>query len=235
MFLEYTEVYYLTNMLVAGIDEAGRGPVIGPLVISGVILEDGHLLELTEMGLTDSKLLTKKKREVLYEKITNLAIEHYSIIIPASEIDKQMTQGVNLNRIEKNTIIEILSKLKKWTTAYVDACDVNAQRFQMQLYHAVQRKIIAEHSADLKYPVVSAASIIAKVTRDQKIKELHNDFGIDFGSGYPNDPKTTAFIKTYYSEFKEMPHIVRRCWQTTKKIIVDSEQISIERFFYKTK
>jgi len=218
-------------MYIAGIDEAGRGPVLGPLVIAGVVLREKDLDPLVEEGLTDSKLMPKVKREAMYTDILKLAVDYQVVIIEANEIDSMRHQATNLNRIEINAIIKMLGSLTQWKKAFVDACDRNANRLQLILRKNVQENIIAEHFADVKYPVVSAASVVAKVIRDQEIEKAHEVFGVDFGSGYSHDRKTNQFLMDYYSEHGELPVIARKSWETSKKVIRIHEQSSLDEFF----
>ena len=218
-------------MYLAGVDEAGRGPVLGPLVIAGVVLHKDVIDDLVEKGLTDSKFLQKETREILYDEIIAKAIDYKVIIIEAQEIDAQRLSAINLNRIELNTMANILTSLKDWSKAYVDACDPNAKKFELTLKNIVNTNIVAEHFADKKYPIVSAASVIAKVIRDREIEKAHIEFGVDFGSGYPHDPKTNQFLTDYYSKHGELPIVARKSWETSKKVIRMKEQSLLENFF----
>jgi len=216
-------------MNLAGVDEAGRGPVLGPLVVAGVVLPKKALEELVALGLADSKCLTRAKREILYDEIIRKAVDHKIVILPAATIDSKR-HTINLNKIELEAVIEILGSLNHWTQAFIDAFDKNNERLQLILRQNFEKEIIAEHFADVNYPVVSAASVIAKVTRDREIDKLHELFGVDFGSGYPSDPKTNKFLEDYYSSHKDLPSIARKSWGTAKKIINDYEQKQLEDF-----
>ena len=218
-------------MFLAGVDEAGRGPVLGPLVIAGVVIKEEALNDLITTGLTDSKLLTAKSREKLFQKINEMVEDFKIIIIPADEIDSQKKAGVNLNTLEFNKIVEILNSLSNWECAFVDACDTNAERFEEMLKANINSNVVAEHFADKKYPVVSAASILAKVTRDNEIKKAQEDYKEDIGSGYPSDQKTIDFLKKYYSKNGSLPNIARMSWETSKKIIREQEQSNLDDFF----
>ena len=221
-------------MGIAGVDEAGRGPVLGPLVLAGVIIAEENLKELVDKGLTDSKLMTKKKREELFQEINDFAQDKQIIIIPPKMIDNNKQNGINLNQTEIEAIISILQSIENWSTAYVDACEKNTQKMGAIIMAQVKGKVIAEHYADLKYPIVSAASVIAKVTRDREIEKAHKKYGIDFGSGYPNDPKTIQFLEEYYQKHKKFPEIARNSWETCKKIIRDCEQTELKSYFKKS-
>ncbi len=217
-------------MIVAGIDEAGRGPVIGPMVIAGIAMRKHLIKELTEIGVKDSKKMTPNKRKNLFPKILELADEYVIRIISPHEIDKAVNMKIGrkyglLNRMEAKIIAEIILELKP-QVAIVDSPGVNEETFKKMVMESINKKlevnIISEHKADEKYPIVSAASIIAKVKRDEIIENLKKEYG-DFGSGYPSDPKTREFLKKYYIKNKEFPDIVRKSWKTLEKI---KEEIS---------
>ncbi|MFW9831882.1 MAG: ribonuclease HII [Candidatus Thorarchaeota archaeon] len=204
--------------LIAGVDEAGRGPVIGPLVIVGIVIEDSQEDALIEWGVRDSKQLTPRRREVLNNQILQLVRQVEVLEISASEIDTQRRLKRSLNILEAQWMATVLNKLN-WDIAYVDASDVNAERYGHYITSNLKRpkKIISEHKADSHYPVVAAASILAKVRRDHQIQELHKKFG-DFGSGYPNDPKTRRFLAQWIKSHDKLPEIVRQTWETARNI-----------------
>ncbi|MBD3193366.1 MAG: ribonuclease HII [Candidatus Heimdallarchaeota archaeon] len=220
----------LKEVIVAGVDEAGRGPVLGPLVIAGVTIDSSELPSLCEKGLRDSKLLSPKKREKLYDLILNLAENYKIVILSAEDIDEGLSR-FTLNSLSVNTMIDILSSLENWSKAYVDACDVNAERCQRTFRNRLREAIIVEHYADKKYPVVSAASVLAKVVRDREIQKAHEEFGIDFGSGYCHDHKTTHFLIDYLNEYGKLPRIARKTWETSKRIVRSFQQTSLKDFF----
>ena len=113
-------------MLVAGVDEAGRGCVIGPLVVAGVAVKTENLQLLTDFGVKDSKLLTAKKREALYPEIIKLTEKHHIIKVPPAQIDKVVRSSRTLhklNRLEAQTMAKIIEVLRP-DEAYVDAADV---------------------------------------------------------------------------------------------------------------
>jgi len=209
-------------VLVAGVDEAGRGCIIGPLVVAGVSVEDEQLPALMALGVKDSKLLTPKKRETLYEKIIKTTTSFKTIKVPPFEIDKAVECQIRLhklNRLEAKTMAQIIEALCP-SEAYVDAADILEERFGLHISECltIKTKIIARHKADLIYPVVSAASIIAKVERDREIEALRAEFG-DFGSGYLHDEKTKSFIKGWLKTNKDYPCCVRKSWKPAKKAL----------------
>ena len=203
-------------MDILGIDEAGRGSVLGPMVIAGVIVPEKMDKVLERMGVKDSKRLTPNRRTILSRKLKKM-FEYEIVVISAREIDELRASGVNLNEIEKNAMESIILKLKP-EKAIVDAVDVKAQRFQDNLCKDTGFDVIAEHKADDKYIEVSAASIIAKAERYAQIQEVNKEFiksgGI--GSGYPSDPTTKKFLTNY--TYDEMPDFVRKSWATVAKM-----------------
>jgi len=208
-------------MLVAGVDEAGRGCIIGPLVVAGVAVKAENLHLLTELGVKDSKLLTIEKREALYPEILKLTENHRVIKILPYQIDKAVfsTRTLHkLNRLEAQTMAKIIETLKP-DEAYVDAADVIERRFGNHIseYLTIKTKIISQHKADSTFPVVSAASIIAKVERDGEIENLKTKYG-DFGSGYPTDDKTMLFLKQLLDENANYPSCIRKSWKPAKRV-----------------
>ena len=203
-------------MDILGIDEAGRGSVLGPMVIAGVVVPEKMEKVLSRMGVKDSKKLTPNRRTILSRKLKKM-FEYKIIVISAREIDEMRAEGINLNEIEKNAMEEIIMSLKP-EKAIVDAVDVKAERFQENLCNDTGFDVIAEHKADDKYIQVGAASIIAKAERDVQISEINKEYikqgGI--GSGYPSDPTTKKFLTNY--TYDEMPDFVRRSWATVAKM-----------------
>jgi ribonuclease HII len=212
-------------MLVAGVDDAGRGSVIGPLVIAGILIDEKELSKLVQLGVKDSKLLPPSRRESLAIEIKRIAQKHAVVKLSPAEIDKVVEKGRKLhklNRLEAQAMAKVIEILKP-DIAYVDASDVLEERFKQQIleYLPFKVEIVSEHKADRKYPVVSAASIIAKVERDKAIAELKAKYG-DFGCGYPTDPKTLEFLRRCLEDFKEYPEFVRKSWKPAKKIKLEN-------------
>lgn len=208
-------------MLVAGVDDAGRGSVIGPLAIAGVMLKEEDLAKLVQLGAKDSKVLSPRRREILAVEIKRLALKYSVIKLTPKDIDPVVQTGRKLhrlNRLEAQTMAKIIELLKP-DIAYVDASDVLEERFKQHILECLpfRVEIVSEHKADRKYPIVSAASIIAKVERDKEIAELREKYG-DFGCGYPTDPKTMSFLRQYIKKFGEYPDFVRKSWKPAKKV-----------------
>ena len=202
-------------VLVTGADEAGRGPLIGPMVMCGVIIEDKDIPKLEEIGVKDSKKLTPKKRKELFPKIKEVVKDFELIIVEPEEIDEALNSPhLNLNWLEAIKTAMILNKLKP-VKAIVDCPSVNIDAYASYMGKFMKEKveIVLEHDAE-RYLEVAAASILAKVTRDNIIEEMKVKYG-DFGSGYPSDPKTKAFLK---ENWKKYPEIFRVTWSSYKKV-----------------
>lgn len=213
-------------MKVAGIDEAGKGPVIGTMCVAGVMIGEDKLHLIGELGLKDSKKLTPKKREFFDGQIRKIVDGLFILEITASQIDELRTI-MTMNEIMVLCHARVLENLKP-DYAFVDAADVNEERFgrNVQKTCGHQVMVTARHKADVIYPIVAAASIIAKVRRDCAIAVLHDRVG-DFGSGYPSDPKTIRFLHDWFSEHRSFPDWVRHSWKTTKNIISASAQTTL--------
>src|SRR3989338_2611050 len=150
--------------MILGIDEAGRGPIIGPLVMCGVLIDKSHQRSLKKMGVKDSKLLNRIKREELYPQIIASCLTHFTIIVPPSEIDNAVDGNViNLNWLEAEKTAEIINVLEP-LEVYVDCPSRNTKAYSERLASMLKSKpkLTAEHKADARYPCVSAASVIAK-------------------------------------------------------------------------
>jgi ribonuclease HII len=208
-------------VLVAGVDEAGRGCVIGPLVVAGVAVQSENLLQLKELGVKDSKLLSAKKREELYPEILKLTHSYHVIKVLPYIIDKHVRctkTNFKLNWLEAQTMAKIIQQLNP-EEAYVDAADVLQDRFGERIKECLTIKptIISKHKADRTYPVVSAASIIAKVERDLEIEIIKKKYG-DCGTGYLADEQTTVFLKLMLEKNNgNYPCCVRKSWEPARR------------------
>jgi len=213
--LEATE----PRWMVAGVDDAGRGPVIGPLAVAGVSVNGRVLHSLSQLGVKDSKKLRPKAREALYGKIVELAESVKVVLVPPAEIDRVIGRPKyrRLNYLEAVKAASVLEALRP-DIAYVDASDAKPERFAQQIRENISfpLKLVCEHHADSRYPVVSAASIVAKVSRDRAVSRLRRKYG-DFGSGYPSDPHTVMFLENWIKKGEGLPPIVRKKWKTVKR------------------
>ena len=202
--------------MICGVDEAGKGPVMGPMVVAAVSVENAKLIE--KLGFKDSKLLSSQRRLELF----NLIKQNYSYeieIINVEKIDEYRMKN-QLNLLNRKAFEKVISRLNP-KVAYVDAADVNEERFgreiKVNLTNPNDTDVISMHKADSMIPVVAAASIIAKQTRELEIKKLKKEIG-DFGSGYPSDERTIKFLKSYFHDNSRWPPGTRKSWKTIKRI-----------------
>jgi len=205
--------------MLLGIDESGRGPVIGDLVVAGVLLPSWHHQQaLREKGVRDSKSLSRKKRELLFPVICDMATRIIAKRVSAEEIDSWRSLGVSLNELEAKLFAEVIAEARP-SGVVVDCADVRPDAFlsRMRRYSKLPKDVVCEHRADQTYPVVSAASIVAKVLRDRSIGELSSKYG-PVGSGYCSDPKTIEFLERWFEKTGGFPHFTRTTWSTCLRI-----------------
>jgi ribonuclease HII len=203
---------------VVGVDEAGRGAWIGPLVVGAVAVPPGDVPRLRAAGARDSKTLSPSRREAVYARIEALG-ETRSIDLAPREIDRHVVHG-GLNDLESRTFGEIVREFAP-ARAFVDACDTDAARFGRRVSEVAGPgvEVISRHRADSRFPLVGAASIVAKVRRDRAIAKLAEILGEEIGSGYPSDSRTVEFVTRYVRASGTRPDWLRESWATTQRII----------------
>jgi ribonuclease HII len=212
--------------LLIGIDDAGRGPVIGPMVLAGVLIDENEEIELSKLGAKDSKLLEPNKRRQIKDKIIDRFKYHLETTSP-----KEIDDSFNLNYLEAIKAAMIVNKLttdiSSKVKVIIDCPSVNIEKWCLDVKKLLKNPeridLHCEHKADFNHPVVGAASIIAKEKREEEMYKLRTLFDEDIGSGYPSDPKTIKFIKENYDKprYKE---IIRFSWKTVKKLIEEPKQ-----------
>ena len=196
-------------MQICGVDEAGRGSMLGPLVVAGITISRTKINLLKKLGVRDSKKLSPTAREHLYKKIIKVVDDYYVVRIPPGIIDRSVSTH-SLNHLEAKYMARVISKLSP-STAFVDSCDVNSKRFGKEISKlTTNTKIRSYHHADSKFITVSAASILAKVSRDRAIARLAKKY--DVGSGYPSDPKTKIFVKKSIRMNQDLTFL-RKSWK----------------------
>jgi ribonuclease HII len=206
------------RVFVGGIDEAGRGPVIGPMVMAIAVIDD--MDKLKNIGVRDSKELSPQGRSRLLNVLRSiLTYMDYEVIEPET-IDRYVYLNA-LNKLEAEVAVKLIGRALRIVNldrVYIDSPDPNAKRYGDLIRRSVGSvEVISMNKADKLIPIVSAASIIAKVTRDSIIEELHREYG-DFGSGYPSDPRTIGFLRNWVREHGDLPPIVRRSWSTIRRL-----------------
>jgi ribonuclease HII len=221
--------------LIIGIDDAGRGPIIGPMVLAGVFISKEDEKELKEWGVDDSKKLTAEKREEIFEKIKG-KFEYRVELTSVDEIDSRSKMGTNLNRLEAVKAANIINELVRGKEGkikiVIDCPSTNIEAWEncVKQYVAQEKleklEFFVEHKADANHISVGAASIVAKVTRDREIEKLKKEVGFDFGSGYPSDPFTCRALETRLDELVKKG-IVRKTWATYDNLKAKKEQKSL--------
>ena len=210
-----------------GVDEAGRGPAIGPLVVCALSIPDPDRIFLSELGVDDSKRLSRNVRKSIFREIMSCSQSRgWGIgleICNSEQIDKWMANGT-LNSLEEKLFADAINKAEEPTevcSIFLDACDVDADRFGRNVSSRLgvnwsHCSVKSEHQMDSSDVIVGAASIIAKVTRDNKIEELSDLMGIELGSGYPSDPVTKKAVDLLCSSGE--PHeVLRWSWANVKR------------------
>jgi len=213
--------------MLCGIDEAGRGPVLGPMVVAGVLVESDA--PLRQLNVRDSKKLTPERREALAPEI--MKISKYEVVVVSAEDIDAMRSEMSLNDFEARIFAGIIEKLKP-DTAYVDAADVDEIEFKKAILNAMHQPvdIVSKHQADELFPVVSAASILAKVRRDAEVKKIEAEFGRPIGSGYPSDQVTINFLEEWLKEKGTLPPHCRMTWDTSKKLLSAAKTHKLEEY-----
>ncbi|MGQ0535268.1 MAG: ribonuclease HII [Methanobacteriota archaeon] len=204
-------------MLVAGVDEAGRGPVLGPMVVAAVTSDSPHSLRAA--GVKDSKLLSPAARAKVAKDMSPFVKRARVLIIPPDELDRRMAT-TSLNRIEAEAFATLVADLAP-DVAYLDAADVDEGRFARRVLgrlNGTKVRLVSRHKADAKYPIVAAASVLAKVMRDAEIAKIQQEFDLPIGSGYCHDPLTQRFLDTYVKEHGTLPPHARAAWATSRRL-----------------
>lgn len=227
--------------LVLGIDDAGRGPLIGPMILAGVLMEKKDEAFLKGKGVNDSKQLLHPVRVQLSTLIEQTALAFHVVKAFPDQIDHAIQSGINLNTLEAMKTAEIINELndskmqKQKIKVIVDCPSVNISAWTKKLLEFIKHKdnldISCEHKADANHVSVSAASILAKCAREEevsKIKKQFEKYG-NTGSGYPSDPETKLFLKKHGKELKDSG-IFRKSWATWKALFPESKQGTLEGF-----
>ena len=218
------------SQLILGIDDSARGPVIGPMVLAGCLIDEETEKEFRSIGVRDGKQLTQKRREFLEKIIKEKAIAFKVEIMFPDEIDSRNGDGINLNDLEAimaSKIINEINKGFKKIKVVIDCPSPNRTKWrdtvQTKIKNLSNLEVVCEHKADVNHVAVSAASILAKTEREREMDKLKAVYGKDMGSGYSSDPITKKFLA---KNVKNQNHkgIFRKSWKTWKKANHDSAQ-----------
>jgi ribonuclease H, mammalian HI/archaeal HII subfamily len=219
-------------MKILGIDEAGRGPVIGSMFIGGFMAVEEDLPQLEELGVKDSKKLSDSRRDRMDEVLEDIG-EVFLKEVTASQID-ELREVMSLNEIELQSFAEVVEKADP-DKVYLDLPEPDAERFVRKVKKELPPsfedvEFVAEHGADEEYDIVSAASIAAKSARERHVKDLKEKYGYDFKSGYPHDQPTIEFLEKYVEQNGELPPETRNSWSTAERILKENQQSSVSDF-----
>ena len=220
--------------LTIGIDDAGRGPVIGPMVLAGCLVDSETEKEFKRLGVRDSKQLTQKRREFLEEIIKEKSKDFETVVITPAEIDASNKEGIKLNEVEALAAAKIINKLNsgpniegKKIKVIVDCPSVSIKSWQdflkMHIKNLSNLEISCEHKADINHTSVSAASVLAKTQREKEMDKLKKEYGDEIGSGYGADPVTKKFLAKHASSPKHTK-LFRKTWSNWQKANSDSGQ-----------
>lgn len=207
----------MDTSMICGIDEAGRGPVLGPLVVCGVAVESDQ--ELRSIGVKDSKKLSASRRSAIEPQIRRVAKVEV-VEVQAEEIDA-LRESMTMNELEARVFATIIERLHP-EMAYLDAADANEAAFgrMVQSQLRCSARTCSRHKADELFPVVSAASVVAKVARDARVREIEAEIGQPIGSGYTSDPKTISFLRNWIGKNGSFPPHTRRSWATSQNLMM---------------
>lgn len=221
-------------MLKLGIDDAGRGPVIGPMILAGCLINEETEKEFKKLGVKDSKQLTDKRREFLAEIIREKAEAFEVVIIQPEEIDGKNKDGINLNDVEAIASAQIINKINKGfdkINAVIDCPSTNRSKWRdfvmTKIDNLSNLEISCEHKADVNHIAVSAASILAKSEREKEMFVLKEKYGDEIGSGYTSDPRTSKFLSANVKKYNH-DGIFRKSWATWKTATGKTGQKKLE-------
>ncbi len=219
---------------ILGIDEAGKGAVVGSLFIGGALITEDKKAELRRLGVKDSKDIAPDKRDGMENGIKSIVDDFIVLEIPANKID-ELREEMNLNQIEVVKMAEMINKLKP-DVVIIDSPQASTEKFASYVRAKLDNKdieIICENKADEKYPPVSAASVLAKVSRDRSIRNLEEELGVELRSGYPHENVVIKHLEEVWDREGKWPDYVRKSWNTAIKIVGKKEQKGLQDFLVK--
>ncbi|MEE2828650.1 MAG: ribonuclease HII [Myxococcota bacterium] len=211
-----------------GIDEAGRGCVLGPMVFGAYLVAEADEPGLRELGVRDSKKVSRKRRDLLRPQLEERALAWRTLALQPPDLDKR-----SLNELGKEAVVSLCRELKPDVLvldapvppAGIPAYAAAIRSLLAEAGHPVDSlEIIAENGADDRYPCCAAASILAKTSRDAFLAALAEEQGEGIGSGYPSDPVTVGFLTRLWERDESWPPFVRTKWETARRIVAKSRQ-----------
>lgn len=215
--MTFNDITFLDDDVIVGFDEAGRGPVLGPMIIAAVSITAKNMSKIIDCGVKDSKQLSKVQREKIFREIRPFIEWKIKVCQPQS-IDHAV-KTIGLNTYEMNCIAELAKQIPAQyiiaDSPYNPKSNFNFSSFMYS--QGIRAKCFAENKADALYPIVSAASVVAKEAREKSMQQMREYFGIDFGSGYPFDPATKLFLSQYWSD-EIYAKLIRKTWETYRRL-----------------
>jgi ribonuclease HII len=216
-------------MRLVGVDEAGRGSFVGPLVVGAFAIDDSDLDSVRLAGARDSKELSPGAREEVYARLQRLG-DLASVALSPRTVDRAVrTNGLNdLEAAAFGSVIRTLGGEE----ARVDACDTDPARFGRRVSARAggRTRIISNHHADRDDPLVGAASIVAKVRRDRALARLRATLGEGIGSGYPSDTQTIEFVRAHLLHAEGTPTWLRVSWSTMLRVKPAVPAVTLDRY-----
>ncbi len=214
---------------ILGLDEAGRGSLLGPLVVGAFCVSSDRLPELVATGAKDSKALSLAARERIFAALGPVGSRD-TVVLSPRRVDRAVDKG-HLNRLEAEAFARLIREHDP-DVAYVDACDPDERRFGRTVARLAggSTRVVARHHADRDVPVVGAASIVAKVHRDRALARLRATFGEELGSGYPSDERTVEFARSFLARRPEVPPWMRRSWGTMQRVMPRRPARTLDEF-----
>lgn len=228
-----------------GVDEAGKGPVLGPMVAAAVRADPESL----PAGVDDSKRVSPERRaEIAAALRANDAVDLAVASVEPAEIDAPETDMNTLTVCGQARAVR--GVVRSGDRVVADAGDTSEARFARRLRDGVVEAeetvdadlvggtpvesvvVDAAHGADAADPVVGAASVVAKVARDARVAAIDAAYpGYDgVGSGYPSDPTTRGFLRAYVADHGDVPPHARRSWSTCADVLAAAEQSGLDEF-----
>jgi ribonuclease HII len=216
-------------MRVVGVDEAGRGSFVGPLVVGGFAIDDAEVGAVHACGARDSKQLSASARKDVYARLLRLG-DLASVALSPRQVDRAVGSGA-LNHLEADAFGDVIRRLGG-AEARVDACDVNEARFGRRVSRRAGPgiRVLARHHADRDDPIVGAASIVAKVRRDRALARLRASVGDGIGSGYPSDTQTIEFVRGHLELVTSAPSWLRVSWRTMTRVKRTVPAVTLDQF-----
>lgn len=222
--------------LILGIDDAGRGPVIGPMVLAGCLVDEPTEKKFRKLGVRDSKQLTRKRRDYLSDIIRGDAEDFEVVVVYPEEIECSNANGTKLNEVEAIACAKIINRINKGygkIKVILDCPSTGINKWKDFLKTKIDNlsnlEVVCEHKADRNHISVSAASIIAKDVREKEMTLLKEKYGNEIGSGYCSDPKTITFLEKHATKLKD-DGLFRKTWSTWKNAASNIQQTKLGQF-----